>query len=320
MNSNYRVILRRYGLLIAVIMLYIIFGLIEPKFFGMRNFINIMRQASIMGVLGLSLTFVICAGEFDLSFGAAAALVSCLLVHFMMIGVNVYLAIVICWGLGLVIAFVTYLNVTKLGIPSFIASLAMQGIALGLSRYITGGGTIYAVIYPAFFNWVGRGQIFGFLPTTVVWLLLFSLISVYFLEFTKKGRYIYAVGGNPDAATHVGINVKQTKLVSYLMFGVLIGLAGIMMGSLFGSGNPDMGIGYTFPGIIATLLGGIFIKDGTPNARGTIVGATFLALLQNGFTMTSVPFYMKEITQGVILIISIAAIVALRGKTMKLGL
>ncbi len=315
---GYRVILRRYGLLISVMLLYIVFGLVQPKFFGVHNLINIFRQASLIGILALGLTFIVSAGEFDLSFASIAAMVSCFLVNFMMMDMNVYLAIVICLGIGLLAAMVSYVNVIYIGIPSFVASLAMMNITTGIARYVTGGGVIYAVNYPDFFNFIGRGKVLG-IPTPVIWLIILSVIAVYFLEFTKSGRYIYAVGGNSEAAVHVGINIIKTKLISYLIFGLLSGFAGLIMGSLFGSGNPDVGAGYTFPGIIATLLGGAFIKDGTPNARGTLVAALLLATIQNGFTMTSVPFYMKEIVLGIILIIAIGLITVLRGKPLKLG-
>ena len=148
----------------------------------------------------------------------------------------------------------------------------------------------------------------------MITIAIFSIIMVIFLEFARQGRYTYAVGGNPEAATHVGININKIKRNAFLIIGVCTGVSGIVMASMFGAGNPTMGEGFLMPAIIACFLGAVFLKDGLPNTRGTLVSCFLLAILENGFVMTNVPLFLKEVTQGAVLIVALLGIGLLRAK------
>lgn len=311
-----KTVVRRYGVLWATIILYIVFAAIEGRFFSTQNVFNIIRMASIIGMLAIGLTLYVCVGEFDISFAAIATLSNVLNILLLMHGYSLYFSWGVCLGLGVLIQAANAFSVLVVGIPSFIATIGMMGILTGISRYFTNGTTIYASTYPEGFEWLGRTMILGVIPSPVVSFVIVGILGVVFLEFSRRGRYTYAVGGNAEAATHVGINVKKVKLLTFLISGFIAGLAGIVMASLFGSGNPTQGEGFLLPAIIATFLGAVFLRDGLPNARGTIVAALLLAVLENGFVMTDVPYYMKEVVQGAVLIGSVAMVSLLKGKAI----
>ncbi len=313
---NIKTVLRRYGVLWAVFILYVIFAAIEPRFFSTQNALNIVRMASIIGMLAIGLTLYVCVGEFDISFAAIATLSNVLNILMLMNGYNLYFSWAVCIGLGVLIQALNSISVLVVGIPSFIATIGMMGILTGISRYFTAGTTIYAGTYPAGFDALGREMVFGIIPSPVISFAIIGIFGVVFLEFSRRGRYTYAVGGNAEAAMHVGINTKKTKLVTFLISGLISGFAGIVMASLYGSGNPTQGEGFLLPAIIATFLGAVFLRDGLPNARGTIVAALLLAVLENGFVMTDVPFYMKEVVQGFVLLCSVAMVSLLKGKAI----
>jgi len=315
--AKIKTVLRRYGVLIATILVFIVFALITREFVSASNIFNIISMASVMGILSLGLTLFVCAGEFDISFGAISSVCGAVSIILLAQGWNLYLAWTVSVLLGVGFYVINAINVLKVGIPSFVATLGMWGICLGLSRWLTGGFQFYAAEYPAGFPSIGRVILFGVLPTPIISFLIIGILLVLFLEFSFRGRNVYAVGGNPEAASHVGVNVKKTKWMVFLIAGFTTGLAGIIMGSKFGAGIHDMGGSYLMSAIIGCFLGAVFLKDGMPNARGTVVACFLLAILENGFVMTNVKFYMKEIIQGIILVLAVAAVSLLRGKAIQ---
>ena len=225
---------------------------------------------------------------------------------------NVLLVWSIAVACGIVFSLLNSVNIIYVGIPSFIATLGMMVVLTGISRGFTGGITTYPQAFPPGFELVGRYMIGGLIPAPVIIFIGVSILLILLLDYSPKGRYIYAIGGNPKASLHVGINVKKIKILVFLVAGVTYGIGGIIMSSMFGSCSPGMGEGYLLPAIIACFLGAVFLTEGIPNPRGTIVAAILLAILSNGFTMTNVPFYGRAIIQGIILLISIGMLVVLR--------
>jgi ribose/xylose/arabinose/galactoside ABC-type transport system permease subunit len=316
---NFAVSLRRYAVLATLVLLFSIFASIERSFSDAQNIFNILRQASVLGLLALGLTCIVSVGEFDISFAAVSTFCGVLSISLLMHGVNLYAAWMISIVAGVALGCLNGFDVVVLGMPSFIATLGLQSIMFGVSLYITAGTTLYAAVYPAGFEAIGRSFIFGIIPSPVIWFLLFGVLGILFLEFSRTGRYIYSVGGNPEAATHVGIDVRRIKFISFVIMGLLCGVAGVVMASMFGSGNPSMGDGYLSPAIIATFLGAVFLKDGLTNSRGTIVACLVLAVLQNGFVMTNVPYFMKDIVQGFVLLIAVGMVSVLKKQAAEGG-
>jgi len=312
--------LRRFSLLIVIFFLFIIFWLIEPAFGSGSNIINILREASIQGVLAIGLTYVVISGEIDLSFGAAASLASVLAVLFLTfrnVGLNLWIA----WPLILIVTtIVGYFNsliVVKLKIPSLLGTIGSWLVIGGITALVTKGTTIWTSRYAPAFEVPGRLKLFGLIPFPIIILLIVAIVSVIILQFTRLGRYFYAVGGNKSAAIHVGINVDRIKTLAYILLGFLAGIAGITMASMFASSTPTVGQQFFFPAIISVFLGSIFLKDGIPNIAGTIVASLFLAVISNGFNLIGLQFWYVNITQGILMIFAIAMIQILSGKEIK---
>ncbi len=318
MNKGFLDYLRRYSLLIILVILCGAFGAMEPRFVSGENFINIFRQASIMGVLAIGLTFVVVSGEIDMSFGANSSLAAVLSLILLIAGVNV----VLIWFLILVLAlFIGYLNalvVLRLKVPALLGTIGSWLTIGGIVAWMANGATVWTSKYPPIFEVLGRGRVFGFIPVPVVTLVIVAILGVLFLEHTVLGRYFYAVGGNANAATHAGISTNRVKTTAFLLMGFLAGIAGLTMSSMFSSATPTVGQQFFFTAIIAVYLGSIFLKDGVPNLWGTVVACLFLAVISNGFNMIGLMYWHEQTAQGILMIIAISMITFVSKKNMNI--
>jgi len=303
---------RRYGVLIALCMLFIMFSLMEPHFYALRNILTIIRQAAILGILSLGLTIVVISGEFDISFAANATFAGVLSVILLKSGVNLYASCLIGWVGSVAVSLFNAITILYIGIPSFIATLGMMAALTGISRFLTGGATCYSAYFPASFALLGRAFAFKIVPIPAITFALVSAIALTLLGNTRRGRYLYVTGANPSAASRAGINVRRMKLTALVICGLCSGLAGLTTVSMLGSANPVICDGYLMPAIIGCFLGAVFLKGGIPNVAGTVVSCLLLAVLANGFVMIGLAFYMKEIIQGIILLVSVGTVALLR--------
>ncbi len=307
---------RKWALVLVIVVLAVIFAFGSDSFMKGDNWINIIRQASIMGILAVGLTFVIVSGEMDLSFSMVASLAA-VVVLMMSIkssnaGVSWIVAVLLGVGMGAVNAFV----VVVLKIPSLLGTIGTQLLFGGIVAWIAQGGTVWTAKYSALFQIPGRGMLFGVIPFPVIILIVVAVIGIIVLEKTVMGRYFYAVGGNSKAADHAGINARKIKTIGYLIMGALGGLAGIVIASQFASATPSVGATYLFPAIIAVYLGSIFLKDGVPNLWGTIIACIFLSELSNGFNLIGLKYWHENVAQGIIMIVAIA--ISIMGKNKKI--
>jgi len=296
--------LKDYILVVAIVAVMIIFTILNSSFISINNLFSIVRQASIAGLLALGLNIVVISGGFDISCAAIANLSSVVPIALIMSNFqNVPGLWIIGILIGVLLSAINAVFIVTLGVPAFIVTLGMMSLATALSRALTRGGiTMYPKALPAGFTTLGKVDIFNLIPVPVVIFIICSIIIIILIENTPFGRKLYAVGSNPDASNHVGIKVKSTKYKAYLITGVLYGIAGIVMSSMFGSCNAAMGNAYQMPAIISVFLGATFLSIGHPNTKGTIVSVFLLTILVNGFCMIGLPFYLRTILQGLILI------------------
>lgn len=316
-KRNISVYIRKFGVLIALVVMFAVFSAIEPAYYSLENILIIIRQASIVGILAIGLTTVIISGEFDMSFASIASLSGVMSVFLMgEFYIPAIPAWLISWAIGIGIGALNGLIIVYLGVPSIIETIGMMTVLAGITKFVTGGATLYYATLPNLFPILGRAFAFKIVPTPVIIFIIVIIVFVIFLEHTKKGRYLHAVGGNPTASTHVGIEVHKVKFTALIISGATAGLGGIMIGSLLGSAVPGMGEGNLIPGISAMFIGAVFLRDGMPNIWGTIVGALLLAVLENGFIMVNMPFFMKEIVLGSVLIISVTIVAVLKKGTI----
>lgn len=309
--------LRRWGLLYIVACIFIILSFLSPSFRRFQNVMNILRASSIMGIFALGLTMIMNAGEFDLSFPGIAALSAVTGGLILAKGVNIYLVYLIILVMGVLIGLLNGLLVTKIRIPSFVCTLGTLTVMTGIAGFLTNGAQFYSSAWPKSLALFGRGFVFGFIPVPIIIFAICAAVVLIFMEYTKKGRHIQAVGGNKEAAKHVGINTTRIKLFTFVISGLLSAVSGIITFSQLGMVSAEMNMGHQMPTISVCYLGAVFLKDGIPNVAGSIVGALLLAIITNGLTMLGARFYTKDIVQGLILVIAVGILVLAKKGEMK---
>lgn len=314
---NWRTFIVKYGLLVAAVLTWVTFALLEKRFYSPINIFSIIRQASIIGILGLGLGGIVINGDFDMSFAANTSLVGVIAITMMMKEMNPLLIFFVGLAVGTAVGLVNSVLVVRARIPAFIATMGMMIFLQGISKYITGGAEIYPLHVPLFYKLFGSSYTFGVIPNAVFTFGILGIAAVIFWSFSKRGRYMYASGGNPDAARHVGLNVAFNRTLAFIIGGFLAGVAGLLLISMLRAANPTIGEGYLFPTVITVFLGSLFLKGGIVNAQGIVLAALFMASLANGFTMIGLPFYAKNIAQGLILVIALLAICLLGRKAMR---
>jgi ribose transport system permease protein len=278
-----------------------------PNFLKADNLLNVANQIAVIAIIAAGMTMVIITGGIDLSVGsliALSAVVTTLLIrgpgggeHASTLAMTLacLAGIVLCGSVGLFSGFM----VTMFSIPSFIVTLAMMLVASGLAYLCARGQSIYQV--PDAFIWLGRGAHLG-IPNAVWLLVLLYAVAHILMTRTALGRYIYAVGGNAEAARLSGVPVKGVLLVVYAVCGALAGLGGIVMASQLKSGAPTYGQMYELYVIAAVVVGGASLSGGEGKVLGTLIGAFIIAVIQNGMNLTGVESYTQKVVLGLVIL------------------
>ncbi len=315
MKGKIQKFLLHYGVLVSAGLLCVFFAIQEPRFATMNNILNLLREMAILGLFALALTIVVITGGFDLSFASGATMAGIVgLVLIREFGFSIYSGFLIVFVINVVLAALKGLFVVQFGMPAFIATLGVSTLCMGVSRLLTGGTTYFAAEWPKGFEVLGRGEI-GPVPVQVIILIVLGLMAMVVMDRMRFGRYAYAVGGNTQAARHVGIKTERTRFLAWLLAGVLCGVAAVVLISMLGAGSPEMGEGYTMPAIAAMFLGCVAYREGVPNIPGVLTATAVLAILSNGFVMMGMRFYWKDVMQGLVLLIAVGVVsVIKRGK------
>jgi ribose transport system permease protein len=279
-----------------------------PNFLKTENLINIANQIAVIAIIAIGMTLVIITGGIDLSVGsliALSAVVAALLIQnvagaqqasvWAMV-VSCLAAIAVCGLAG----FFSGVMITVFTIPAFIATLAMMLVASGAAFILAKGQSVYQL--PDSFVWLGRGADLGLLPNAVVMMALLYLIAHILMTRTVLGRYIYAVGGNAEAARLSGVPVKTVVWFVYTVCGALAGLGGIVMASQLKSGSPTYGQMYELYVIAAVVVGGSSLSGGEGKVLGTLIGAFIIAVIQNGMNLTGVESYTQKVVLGLVIL------------------
>jgi ribose/xylose/arabinose/galactoside ABC-type transport system permease subunit len=306
-NSSIFKILRNKELLIAAIALVIFFSITSNRFLSFSNITNVLMNISVSGILALGLALVMINGDFDLSFASAVGLFTLITVMLVDKHWNVWFVYSIAIVGGMVWGTLNALLVVQLKMHAFVATIATWTICRGLIYWINGGRTFYGY-YPPIMTLIGRGTVFNFIPISAIIFIVATIIILLLANRSKFGRYIYAVGSNPDAAEYVGINSKRIRFTSYVLEGFLIGVATVILASKLSSGPATAGDGFQMTVIASAFLGATVFKPGLVNIGGSVLGIFLLSIIENGLIMLGVPFYFKFIVQGLIIIGAVAFI------------
>lgn len=292
------------GMLPVLVALCVAFWLANDRFATLSNLLIVMQQASINLVLACGMTFVILTGGIDLSIGsilAAAAMVALVV----SLDPNLwFLAIPAALACGLGFGLVNGILIAGLRLPPFIVTLGALTAIRGAARLLGGDTTVFNADLQ--YAIIGNGYLFG-VPWLVIIALAVVVASWFVLRRTVLGVYIYAIGGNPDAARLTGIKVGLVLIFVYAVSGTLAGLGGVMASArLYAANGLQLGQAYELDAIAAVILGGTSFVGGIGSIWGTLVGALIIAVLSNGLILTGVPDVWQYIVKGLIIIGAVA--------------
>lgn len=305
-------ILSRF-LLIAIVLISLIFYTIQPKFLNINNVMDILRTSSIVGIMALGGMYAMAIGEINFAVGGQAMVTACIVGKLMdgVIG-NYFIAILVAVIFIILSGFLVSYVVVDLKVPSFIATLALNQLTRGFARLFSGGQPFTSDKWPEIYRFIGQKSVFGIIPNPVVLFLLLAVISLIVTERTRFGRYIFASGTNSTACIQVGIDVRKVKYASFIISSILAAFAGIVHTSVTATVTLTMADDYLTPSLCAIVLGATYYKIGFYNVRGTILSSIMLILIQNGVMSIGAQYYVKDIIQGVILLVSVGIIAMTR--------
>jgi inositol transport system permease protein len=291
------------GLIAAMVVIFTTLSFAHPGFLTVANLVNLLRQISINGILAVGVTYVLLTGGVDLSLGSLVALTGVVAACFA--HPHEYPLIVpalMAMGSGACCGILNGIVITRGRVAPFIVTLGMMTAARGLALVISGGKPVSNLSRE--FTSFGSGDLFG-IPAPAIVFAVVALLSHVFLKNIQLGRYIYAVGGNENAARASGIQVDRVKIFAYTVCSALAGLAGVVLASRITTGQPNAGIGYELDAIAAVVIGGTSLNGGAGGVGGTILGALLMGVINNGLDLLNVSSYYQQIVKGLIIVGSV---------------
>jgi putative xylitol transport system permease protein len=303
-RGRFRHVLRDYGIFMAFVVLCGGLSIINENFLTWGNWVNILRQTSINGILAIGMTYVILTKGIDLSVGSILAL-SGLVTGSLVTGSAPHAAIVgIVAGLavGLLLGAVNGLLVARLSVAPFVVTLGMLSVARGLTFIYNDGMPIANLSRE--FRFIGQGMVGG-IPVPVIILGITFCIFWFVLKYTTFGRYVYAVGGNERSAKTSGIATRRVIFTVYAISGLLSALAGQILAARTTSALPQAGVAYELDAIAAVVIGGTSLTGGVGTLSGTLIGALIIGVINNGLDLMGVSSYYQQVIKGMIIVAAV---------------
>jgi len=290
MPSRLKAFVARFGTAAAAALVFLSFAITADHFAEIDNLLAIAKQVSPIAILGLGFSLALTGAELDLSFASVASLAAIASGLTIRAGAAPVVAALAGLGTGLGSGLLNGAVVTRLKVPSLIATLAMGAIANG---------------WPIGFTSLGRGTVEG-IPNMVLWAAAAALATATFLKQTRVGLHLVATGEAEDAAGLAGIATSRLKVLGLTLSGLAAGLAAVLLSASLSSASPGMASDYLLTAIAAVTLGMTMFEPGRPNVAGTLVGALTIGMLSNGLVLLGAPYYVQDICLGVIIIASVA--------------
>ena len=310
-NSKVGQIFEKYSIYIILLAMFVLCAILNKNFLSSRNIINIARQLTVGIILAYGEMLLVISGLIDLSVGSVLALSGCLSIYSYYATKSILVAMLVSILVAVACNLVNAVLVTHFGVPAFIATLAMQMAARGAALYSTNGQNLLQL--GNYVN-VGQGSI-GIIPVPVIFMVVITIIVWYIVNHTRYGRSLYAIGGNEAAAVASGINVKRSKYLTYIINGILAGIAGVIFMSRVNAGLPNGAVGYEMEGLTAAIVGGTSFSGGVGTTMGTLAGAFIIGFLNNIMNLNGVDSYIQQMVKG--LIIAVAVVFDIRSKNRK---
>ena len=305
-SANARVItqelLGRFGVLLMLIALLVVFSALSPHFLSQGNITNVLIQSSTNAIIAAGMTFVILSGNIDLSVGSVLALSSVIGATFIADGGSIVIGVGIMLLGGIIAGGINGFTVSFLGFPAFIVTLATMWLFRGLAYVFTNGQAVTGL--PKDFRILATGEVAG-IPYIVLVMIAVYAVCYFLLSRTTFGRQVYAVGDNKEAARLSGVNVKRVVAAVFVICGLLAALGGVVLSSRLFSGQPIAGITFELSAIAAVVIGGTSLSGGKGGILGTLVGAIFIATLINGLVILNVSSFWQQVIMGLVVLAAV---------------
>lgn len=289
-------------LVVAIFVVFVLFTSLNENFLSMQNIINLLVAASLVGMVAVGHTYLIIAGQNDLSPGSLAAFSGVLVALLLSWNIPVPLAIILTLFGGVFVGLFNSWMVNKIKLEAFIATLVTQAIVRGFAYIICDGKPI-AISNQSFIA-IGKARFLN-LPVSVWLMILAFLIFGFILAKTKFGRSVYAIGGSTEAARLAGLNPKRIVTMCFILIGVLTSLGGIVFASRMNSGQPAANINLEFDAITAVILGGVSFSGGVGSMGGTVLGIILIQAFNTGLIMVNVPSFWQYVARGALLLFAL---------------
>ena len=288
----------------AIIVVFALFTSLNKNFLSVTNLVNILVAASLVGLVAIGHTYLIIAGQNDLSPGSLVAFSGVLAALLVSWGINLFIAMIITIAAAALVGVLNAWMVNKIKLEAFIATLVTQSVIRGFA-YILCGGKPVSISNSTFIS-IGKLRFAG-IPFSVWIMIIAFIIFGFILAKTRFGRSIYAIGGNRDAARLAGLNPPKIITISFVMMGVMCGLGGIVFASRMNSGQPSANVNLEFDAITAVILGGVSFTGGVGSMGGTILGVILIQAFNTGLTMVNVPSFWQYVAKGMLLLFALSS-------------
>lgn len=306
----------KFGVVLILILCLIIGTILSPEFLTGSNLMSVARNVGVYAIIALGMTRLLIGGGVDLSAGSNVAFCSVIVAVIYAQTGSTLMAVIAAILCGMIIGAINGYFASYIGLMPFIVTLATQMTVRGLAYLVAGGAPVYGVSSSIVF--LGQGNIRGF-PMLLIVVLVATAIMLFVMTRTSHGRYLYAIGGNPEAASASGINVKRQVFVNYIIIimGLMCAFAGILYAGRTNSGLPAGGVNFEFEAIIGSVLGGTSMAGGIGNVAMSIVGIYVVGIINNVMNLCSVNAFWQQVVKGIVILIAVLLDIFTRNAIMK---
>lgn len=293
---------RQFGTFAVLVALGGAISLLTPHFFTVANLLNVAQQTVINAIIAVGLTFVIISAGIDLSVGSILAFAGIVMAHALHAGWPAPLAVLAGLAVGVACGAVNGLLIAVGRLPPFIATLGMMSVARGGALLASDGRPVSGFSGP--FRWLATGEVAS-VPVPVIFMLLVYAAAHFTLQRTRFGRYVYAIGGNEEAALLSGVPVRRYKIGIYAVGGGLAAVSAVILTARLNSAQPIAGLNYELDAIAATVIGGTSLMGGQGSVVGTLIGVFIMGVLRNGLNLTGVSSFIQQVVIGAVIITAV---------------
>ena len=291
---------KRYGIVFIMIGMILLLTFTTKNFLSYNNILNVLSTISINGCIALGMCIVITAGGIDLTVGALLAWGSIVAGLVLQSTESIALACLAAVITSALMGLVTGLMIAQFNLFPFVATLAMQLVVRGLATALSGGASFPIAV--SAFTKIGLGKVFNVIPIPAVILLALIIIAYILMHWTKFGRYVYAIGGNKNAAVASGVNVYWVTVWTYVISGLFTGISSLIMTAKINASQPNIGVGYETDAIAACVVGGVSFTGGIGKISGVVVGVLIFTALTYSLTILGIDTNLQFVFEGIIII------------------